>query len=102
MIHYVHVVVRTDISLAQQLVQASHAALECGFSSERTFKEPCHLVLLEVSSEAELIAISERLGSDEIDHVLFNETSWNMGYSALATKPTTNKRVLKGLSLWNQ
>ena len=100
MTYYVHIVVRTDIPVAQQLVQASHAALECGFSCERTFDTPCHLVLLQVSSEEQLLEQSEHLGLRGIDHVLFKETSFEMGYSAFATKPTQRKGVLK-LPLWS-
>ena len=88
---YVYVLVRTDISLEQQLVQASHAALEAGFR----FTQPSQVasvIVLSVSSREELEAAAQRLTIKGIDHHLFFEPDFGMGHSALATRPLTHKK----------
>jgi hypothetical protein len=84
--NYVYVLVRSDISLEQQLVQASHAALEVGFR----FPAPgqtSHLVALSVRGEKELLDAAQRLSEYGIEHHVFFEPDNCMGHSALASQP---------------
>lgn len=83
---YVYVLVRLDISPEQQIVQAGHAALEAGFA----FSHPgqtASLIVLEVKDKDELLAASAHLQGCGIEHQLFFEPDFNMGYSAIATRP---------------
>lgn len=79
------------------MVQACHAALEAGFA----FKAPgetASLILLAVSNRADLEAAAARLQFHGIDHQLFFEPDWDMGHSALATRPLhlpEERRILK-------
>lgn len=98
---YTYVFVRSDLSLAQQIIQASHATLECGFK----FDEPestTHLVLIEVKSEEELIRVSEHLIFNDIKYEMFYECDLP-GYTAIATKPLigAERKPLKKYKLYN-
>ena len=72
MIEYVYVIVRTDIPLEQQIVQACHGALEAGFSSEKPHASP-HLVVCEVRDETELLDAAGYLERSGISFELFHE-----------------------------
>lgn len=87
---YVYILVRSDISIEQQIVQASHAALEAGFR----FKKPdvtSSIVLLTVPNQVALESAAERLDRNGIDHHMFFEPDFGMGHSALATRPMVLK-----------
>ena len=88
---YVYVLVRTDISLEQQLVQASHAALEAGFRFAAP-REVSSVIVLAVPSRDALLQASARLQQRGVDHELFFEPDFGMGHSALATRPLTAKK----------
>lgn len=98
---YVYVVVRKDMSPAMQMVQASHAALEAGYKSEKP-NVPTHLVLFQLDDEKDLIDCSVDLQMQDIKHEVFFEPDFQLGYTALATLPTyqRNIKAFKGLSLW--
>jgi len=83
---YVYVLVREDIPFEQQVVQASHAALEAGFRFERP-EQTASLIALAVRDRPALHAAAERLARYGIDHHLFFEPDFGMGHSALATRP---------------
>jgi hypothetical protein len=83
---YVYVLVREDISAEQQLVQASHAALEAGFRFERPL-QTARLIVLSVPDREALEAAADRLHRYGIDHHMFLEPDFGMGHSALATRP---------------
>jgi len=86
---YSYVFVRHDLSAAQQIVQASHAAQEAGFKYDRP-EGPVHLVLFDIPDEEALLKVSEYIGVRGIDHVMFYETDIE-AYTALATKPIYGK-----------
>jgi len=54
---YTYILLRKDISPAQQIVQAAHAALEAGFIYDKP-DETSYLIVLEVADEKELLAAS--------------------------------------------
>lgn len=99
---YVYILVRTDIPIAQQMVQASHAALEAGFafSSEVPVRNT-HLVVCAVPDEAALLKASAQLDRHDLGHHLFFEPDDGMGHSALATRPVygAERRLLRGYPL---
>jgi 2-keto-3-deoxy-L-rhamnonate aldolase RhmA len=99
--HYVYVVVRRDIPLEDQAVQACHAALEAGYA----FAAPANtasLVLLSVEDEHALNDLAKVLAVKEVAHTLFFEPDNDMGHSALATRPVTGETrgLFRELPLW--
>jgi hypothetical protein len=93
--------VRTDIPLADQIVQVGHACLEAGFKYLKP-DEIVNLILLSVASEMQLLAYLTRLDTTEIKYILFHEPDDRMGYTAACTEPLTDiyRREFRGLSLW--
>lgn len=87
---YVYVLVREDISFEQKLVQVGHASWEAG----QRFPQPdqtASLIVLSVPDRAALEAASTRLNSRGIEHFMFHEPDFEMGFSALATRPLSAK-----------
>lgn len=97
---YVYILVRTDLPIAQQMVQASHAALEAGFAFSAP-AQTAHLVMLAVPDAAGLLDASAHLDLHAIDHKVFFEPDDDMGHSALATRPVhgAERRLLRGYPL---
>ena len=99
---YVYVLVRKDLSLAQQIVQAGHACLEAGFAFPRPAR-PTHLVVLEVADREALDAAARRLSLAGIDYQLFFEPDDALGHTALATRPLgrpAERHRLRRYPLW--
>lgn len=98
-----YIFVRRDISLEQQLVQASHAALEAGFSFQKP-QNTAFLVLFSVETQEKLLKIADNLEKSGVKSVLFFEPDDNMGYSALATEPISEekRRIFRRFRLWKQ
>lgn len=98
----IYVLVRTDIDLAHQVVQALHGAAECG----RLFYAEGHgvarLVLLSVPSREALLVAQQRLHCKGIPVEIFVEPDDGMGESALATAPLpeASRKHLMGFPLW--
>jgi hypothetical protein len=80
---YTYLFIRTDLSPAQQIVQASHAALEAG----NRFGPHSHLVLIGTEGEDELLKAAAQLGEHGIDLQTFYEPDNNAGYTAFCTQP---------------
>jgi hypothetical protein len=94
--------VRTDIPLADQIVQMGHACLEAGFE----FKKPnktVHLIVLCVGSESELLAALEWIGLHGIQYIVFHEPDDGLGFTAACTEPlnATYRREFRDFPLWN-
>lgn len=83
--NYVYVLVRADIPLEQQAVQACHASLHVGYAEDEPSSPP-NLVLLTVPSESRLLAVANDLDKQGLRYSLFNEPDGGMGFSALATR----------------
>jgi hypothetical protein len=97
----VYVLVRVDIPLADQIVQAGHACLEAGFKYDRPDRI-IHLVLLQVGSERQLRERLSRLDAAGIGYVPFHEPDDGMGCTAACTEPLAGlyRRVFHGMRLW--
>lgn len=88
---YFYTIVRTDLSLPQQAVQAAHATCMAG---ERYGQSLNSLVLLGIPSRDALEALARDIGEKNIDFQMFFEPDWETGHSALCTAP------LKGKDRW--
>lgn len=98
---YTYVLVRTDIPLADQIVQVGHACLEAGFKFERPERTP-NLVLLAMKNESELKRFASFLEYNHIRFEMFFEPDDEMGFTALATEPIYNEQRshFAKLELW--
>ena len=95
-----YLVVRLDLSHAQQVVQASHAAMMVGNNMPSREKEPVHLAVLSVNNQEELMRVVKELEKCEWPYEIFDEPDNNTGYTALCTYPRTIRcNVLSKLSL---
>lgn len=94
---------RRDIPLADQIVQASHAALEAGFRFEKP-DETSHIVLLSTDDERTLMFERSRLELAGVACEMFHEPDQPInGWTALATRPITDeteRRLLRRHALW--
>ena len=88
---YTYVLVRRDIPLEQQMVQACHAALEAGFAFEAP-SITSSLIVCTVPDRLALLEAEERLARYSIRTKLFFEPDWEMGHSALASEPIHVKK----------
>ena len=93
--------VRTDLSPAQQLVQAVHAAYEAGIR----FGDPSSIssvVVCSVPDEQELLRVKERLDLRGIRNYVFCEEDLGGRATALATEPVfgSRRKVLSHYPLW--
>ena len=104
---YIYVLVRKDIPIEQQLVQACHASCVAG---ESFGKSNSSMVLLGVENLDQLLGISEEFRNLRVPFEMFFEPDWDMGYSALATKAVKGAeraRIRKmldrcGIRLWKR
>ena len=98
---HAYVLVRTDIPLADQIVQVGHACMEAGFKFAKP-DLPVNLVLLCVDSETQLLQELERMRLRGIQFALFNEPDDDMGFTAACTDPLQAhyRREFRNFPLW--
>ena len=94
---------RTDIALADQIVQVGHACLEAG----RRFVQPaapCNLVVLGVPSVVHLRDAIARAEFAGIRCAIFHEPDDGMGDTAACTEPISGnaRRVFRRFPLWGK
>lgn len=97
-----YILVRTDLPLAQQAVQAIHAAMSA--TAEFGGLEPdTRLALLAIEDAASLSAWQERLSGRGIPYTTFWEPDHAIGESALATPPLDRRqgKAFARLPLWS-
>jgi hypothetical protein len=88
---YMYVLVRNDLSKAQQAVQSAHAAIE---SSRRYLKEGDEhpsVILCSVKNENKLMKYAKHFEDIGVDHVLFREPDIGNAPTALASRPLVGK-----------
>ena len=100
-LHYVYVLVRSDMPLADQMVQVGHACLEAG----RRFCQPeavSHLVVLSVRSQAQLRDAAREAEAMGIRCLVFNEPDDGLGHTAACTEPITgmHRPIFRRFRLW--
>ena len=93
--------VRTDVPLANQLVQAAHACLLAGEHFPQPL-QPCSLVLLAVSSQSDLLAAVEAIEYQGVKVLAFYEPDFPQGYTAACTEPIRGdrRRIFRKFRLW--
>lgn len=98
---YMYVFVREDLSVAQQIVQTSHATYEVG-SVVGLSKSP-NFVLIGVKSEPHLHQVREMLQEHQIDCKMFFEPDINQ-HTAIATEPITgdSRKLFKKYELFKR
>ena len=87
--NYCYTIIRTDLPIEQQIVQAAHSALEAG-RELGTPPTTTHLILLEAKSEFALLRIADELKQQDIRFHLFFEPDDDRGYTSLTTEPLTD------------
>lgn len=92
---------RTDIPLADQLVQVGHVCLEAGKQFVQP-QQPCYLALIGVPSKEVLLDAVALVEAAGIRCAVFYEPDEGMGYTAVCTEPITGerRRLFKRFSLW--
>lgn len=98
----IYIFVRTDLSLEQQMVQAAHAAAEAGREHYRPEHGVASLIVLAVPSQDALYRAADQLEDWALEHELFFEPDWQMGHSAIGTRPLQDSEriLLRGYPLW--
>jgi len=96
---YIYTFIREDLSPEQKIIQIGHACHESGKRTQD--EEISSLVLLSVENEQDLKNISEELDMKGIEHYMFYEPDFGpMGYTALCTRPITEKREQRLFRKW--
>lgn len=97
-----YVVVRGDLSPAQQAVQAAHALTEFGFEHKEAmhtwYTTSNHLALLSVSGEAALLALFDRAKEHGLRTSVFIEPDLGHKATAIVLEPK-GKRLCRSLPL---
>lgn len=99
-----YVLVRTDLTIPAQLVQAVHAAYESG----RFFSIPGNhidsTVVCQVPSEQDLIKANEKMRARGIKTILFREPDMGHQATALATEAIDSdlRRYCSNYKLWEK
>lgn len=95
-----YVVVRSDLSVAQQIIQVAHCCLTAGSKFE--LPEYHHLVLLSIDEVLQFEDLAFRLAMAEVGYELFFEPDLP-GYTALCSESITDPekhKLFRGLPLW--
>ncbi len=97
-------IVRTDLPIEQQLVQACHAAYETGRRRNAPFptSDPDYSVICAVDGEEELQRTYEDLRAQGIPAVLFREANLDGQATALAAAPVVGRqrKAFSKFRLW--
>lgn len=84
-------ITRRDLKIGYQCVQPAHALAEFAVKYPRCFKKwqtvYQNLVVLSVQDEAELEALSQKFGEQNLKYVLFREPDVNNQITAIAVQP---------------
>lgn len=94
--------VRTDLRLVDQVVQAGHACLAAAWQFQPP-PTPCHLVVLGVPSPQALEQACQRLDQAGIAYTAFAEPDRELGRTAVCTTPITGRErtVFRRYPLWS-
>lgn len=88
---YMYVLVRNDLSTAQQAVQACHAAIESSRKYLNDGDEHPSVILCSIKSEGKLLAYSQKFNDQGVEHVVFREPDIGDQATALASRPLIGK-----------
>lgn len=93
--HYIYIVVREDLSLPQQVVQAGHAILEATLKFGHKIEEHPHFCILGASDRIDLINIMSTFLDLNIPIVHFQEEDIGHQLTAFATAPIHYKAAVR-------
>lgn len=98
---YCYVLVRQDLSVEQQMVQAIHAAM-AATANHGGLKTDTRLAVLAIKNQEQLLEWAGRLERQGIAFSMFEEPDHGIGPSALATAPGAYEtfKALRRLPLW--
>ena len=96
-------IVRTDLPIEQQVVQACHAAYEAGLRLATPSPDTDYSVICSVDSEEELRAAHRALLRQRIPCLLFHESDMDDQATALAAAPVVGdqRKAFKDFPLWS-
>ena len=99
-----YVLIRTDLPLAQQMVQSIHAAYEAAGKFDDNTSQTHSTVLCQVKSEKDLIKAAYKLELAGIQHHIFKEPDIGNQSTALCTEPLTQdrRREFSNWKLWKE
>lgn len=98
---YQYSISRSDLPLAQQAVQGSHAALEYAYQFGRPFDHHPTYIQLTIRDKQKLEQFRDVLNSVGIKTAEFHEPYMNWGLTAISCNITEEQRHLfKQLKLW--
>ena len=99
--NYIYVVIRRDLSFAQQAVQAAHAVIEATRQYIKPDDTHPHLVILTVADEERLNRVVYRLQDNSIPFQTFIEPDIGDQLTAIATAPVCgdNRRLFRKYAL---
>lgn len=98
---YLYTIARRDIPLAQQAIQAGHAALEHAYLYGRPADHHPSYITLTVRDKSELESLHARLHDAGIKTAEFHEPYKDWGLTAIACILDEDTRhLLRGLPLW--
>ena len=101
---YSYLFLREDISLSQQIVQASHAALETGLRDNKKYSQTSSIIIFQIPDEETLKQELSYIQSLGIECASFFEPYQNMGITSFATLPITEdkRHYFKHYTLWGR
>jgi hypothetical protein len=88
---YMYVLVRNDLSIPQQAVQASHAAIESARKHLKPGDEHPSVIICSIKNENKLLKCAEEFKAAGIDHTIFREPDIGNAATALASRPMIGK-----------
>ena len=98
---YLYAIARRDISVAQQAIQAGHAALEFAFAYGRSPDHHPSLIYLTIKDKSELEGLRTKLHDQGIATAEFHERYQDWGLTAISCLLSEDQRhLLKHLQLW--
>jgi hypothetical protein len=83
---FIYCFIRKDISIAQQIIQLTHAGYDAG-TRWGGASVPPHICLFEVEDGIALIAAMKFVRKHKIKYEMFYEPDYPMGFNALITEP---------------
>ena len=101
---YFFVMVRSDLTLPQQICQSAHAAYEAALHLTEPTNDIHHIVVCQIPSESRLLKAQYNIEQKGIRTVLFREPDLGNQATALATEPiaASDRRKLSKYQLWEE
>lgn len=98
---YVYILVRDDLTVAQQGVQVAHAGM-LAVSKHGGLQEDTRLVILKVKDQDQLLSYFDMSKNYGLKAERFYEPDYDIFWSAMSTAPISREegKIFKKLPLW--